>query len=414
MRHLLGTAVVLALSATLWAQVTVTAPANATWTAYVQTDGDRFTEDAATPLAPGKTTQLKLPGEPSGLTVFIADSARNRITSKPIPASGNLDWRPNDADFKNLFRVRVDVRHKAEPATNGLLRAKVGSVTRETLLTPEDSGTVTLFNLPPGQLELAFTYKVGGETVTQGNIKQVLTASANIPGFVISLDKAPTGTASTPPPANAPASGNAPPQNAPSLPVGTAPAAPAPNRVGSLLAALVTGLIAAGAIAAFLFWALKNRREDVEKGLNSLGIGDNQTTDSGGDPALQDPTYNKAKAPLDRIVLDPTNAPVNPAPVAATAPAPAQPRLIFEGRAFPIAEGITVIGRDQGIAAELPDASSISRRHASLQRKNGVTLLEDHASTNGTFVNGTKISTATTLRPGDTVIIGAVSFTYTE
>src|SRR5215831_389238 len=54
------------------------------------------------------------------------------------------------------------------------------------------------------------------------------------------------------------------------------------------------------------------------------------------------------------------------------------------------------LGRDPGCEVPLPPERypMVSREHATLSIENGRVRLSDNQSTNGTFVNGTKISTA--------------------
>jgi pSer/pThr/pTyr-binding forkhead associated (FHA) protein len=57
------------------------------------------------------------------------------------------------------------------------------------------------------------------------------------------------------------------------------------------------------------------------------------------------------------------------------------------------------------------DAAMVSRVHCrfTLNRSNELHL-EDLGSTNGTFVNGQKVTTRTTLNDGDTLTVGRVQF----
>jgi two-component system cell cycle response regulator len=76
------------------------------------------------------------------------------------------------------------------------------------------------------------------------------------------------------------------------------------------------------------------------------------------------------------------------------------------GRVYEIGEGYLVIGRDADCDIILDD-DSVSRRHAEvIAHAGGVVMLRDLSSTNGTFVNGLKISEIN-LGEGDTVRIGA-------
>src|SRR5437764_14300808 len=66
-----------------------------------------------------------------------------------------------------------------------------------------------------------------------------------------------------------------------------------------------------------------------------------------------------------------------------------------------------VIGRSTPGAGSLGGDSEISRVHARVYRDAaGQLTVEDLGSTNGTFVNGNRISSATPLRPGDQLRMG--------
>jgi pSer/pThr/pTyr-binding forkhead associated (FHA) protein len=75
-------------------------------------------------------------------------------------------------------------------------------------------------------------------------------------------------------------------------------------------------------------------------------------------------------------------------------------------------EGVTHVGR--GLAADLHlDENSVSRRHATLvHHPDGVRVLDERSS-NGTFVNGRRITQAD-LHDGDVLAIGRVQLRYLE
>jgi hypothetical protein len=66
------------------------------------------------------------------------------------------------------------------------------------------------------------------------------------------------------------------------------------------------------------------------------------------------------------------------------------------------------IGRDAGNDIALPDEAA-SARHAVLELRDGEWWIEDLGSTNGTLVNGVRISKAERLRAGDQLSVGRVS-----
>jgi FHA domain-containing protein/cysteine-rich secretory family protein len=58
------------------------------------------------------------------------------------------------------------------------------------------------------------------------------------------------------------------------------------------------------------------------------------------------------------------------------------------------------------------DDTTVSRRHATITRTSGGFELADLASTNGTYVNGSRVSKPVALRPGDEIKFGAVRFAF--
>ncbi|HEY5984716.1 MAG TPA: FHA domain-containing protein [Anaerolineales bacterium] len=64
-----------------------------------------------------------------------------------------------------------------------------------------------------------------------------------------------------------------------------------------------------------------------------------------------------------------------------------------------------IIGRDASNAVAINDAE-VSRKHARLTFQGGKYVIEDLGSTNGTFVNGQRVSNSTVLKPGDIVSLG--------
>jgi pSer/pThr/pTyr-binding forkhead associated (FHA) protein len=75
------------------------------------------------------------------------------------------------------------------------------------------------------------------------------------------------------------------------------------------------------------------------------------------------------------------------------------------GKEFVLEKNEYIIGREQTADITISDPE-ISRRHARLFFQNGSYIIEDLGSTNGTFVNGQKISGPYLLRPGEVVNFG--------
>jgi hypothetical protein len=79
-----------------------------------------------------------------------------------------------------------------------------------------------------------------------------------------------------------------------------------------------------------------------------------------------------------------------------------------ERRSFSLTRDLTVIGRREDCDLRIP-LGDVSRKHCRVVRSGDVVSLEDLGSSNGTFVNGQRI-TETVLNAGDTVQIGPVVF----
>ncbi len=91
-----------------------------------------------------------------------------------------------------------------------------------------------------------------------------------------------------------------------------------------------------------------------------------------------------------------------------------RPWLDVDGERYPLMGAITVLGRDDSADIILDDPG-ISRRHSEIRvtqdGPNTVATIRDLGSTNGTFVNGERV-TSEHLESGDRVTVGRTSVTY--
>jgi len=96
-------------------------------------------------------------------------------------------------------------------------------------------------------------------------------------------------------------------------------------------------------------------------------------------------------------------------------PKPQRPRLVarsgpLAGRTIELRDGETTIGRDPSCDVPLEGDDTVSRLHASLTvDSSGGVIITDQGSTNGTFVNGQRV-TRTSLKRGDRLKIGESIF----
>ena len=91
-----------------------------------------------------------------------------------------------------------------------------------------------------------------------------------------------------------------------------------------------------------------------------------------------------------------------------------RPWLDVDGERYPLMGAITVLGRDDSADIILDDPG-ISRRHSEIRvtqdGPHAVATIRDLGSTNGTFVNGERV-TSEHLESGDRVTVGRTSVTY--
>ncbi|MBK9070427.1 MAG: Flp pilus assembly complex ATPase component TadA [Myxococcales bacterium] len=81
-------------------------------------------------------------------------------------------------------------------------------------------------------------------------------------------------------------------------------------------------------------------------------------------------------------------------------------RLVFD-------KSEVIVGRVQGNDIVLPKGN-VSKRHARIQLGNGKIVVSDHKSTNGTYVNGRKITSPLVVRSADKIYIGDYILTVEE
>ena len=84
------------------------------------------------------------------------------------------------------------------------------------------------------------------------------------------------------------------------------------------------------------------------------------------------------------------------------------------GTMVPVGAEPFTIGRGEAGMGMLDGDPKLSRSHARISKVDGRVVVEDLGSTNGTFVNGTRIAAPTVLRPGDALYLGTTSLQLIE
>src|SRR5580704_14643379 len=79
----------------------------------------------------------------------------------------------------------------------------------------------------------------------------------------------------------------------------------------------------------------------------------------------------------------------------------------WAGTRLAVGRAETMLGREAVGATLFRGDRAVSRRHAVLRVVDGICVVEDHNSANGTFVNGVHIDRPTVLSPEDELRIGS-------
>jgi hypothetical protein len=190
---------------------------------------------------------------------------------------------------------------------------------------------------------------------------------------------------------------------------------PQTSRIGAIVMFVIALALAIGVIV-FLVRLATQKPQQLGEAMSKLGVELPQPTPAGhgsGTAVAPSAPPMPDLPPLESAGVDPTAAPIGAtATVIAAGPAT---RLVatqgpYAGQAFELTGDLMTIGRDAAQAIALVNDMGVSRTHAQIIRQGDQTLIEDLGSTNGTYVNGVRISAPTPIKPGDTLQLGASLF----
>jgi len=85
--------------------------------------------------------------------------------------------------------------------------------------------------------------------------------------------------------------------------------------------------------------------------------------------------------------------------------------LVTHGAQYRLAAGVNILGRTMRDGSPF-NSETISRRHASIVVDGTSAVIQDHASKNGTFVNGDRVTAGLALKDGDVIRLGSVEVSF--
>jgi len=402
-----------------------------------------LTPGGGAPKAFTETVALPLPADAKKAQLLIVNQKTGYAARKSLSlGKGTTNVALKSDDFTLVHRLRVKVTGAGDKpvarAAVTVTDAKGGTATKQ--IEDASGGVVEFADVPRGEGTVTVIPDVGSETSQKRSFElaagetalSITMALPEVKSVVEGSEPAAAPPAPTPPAAPPAAQPTAPPAAAPAAP--PAPAKAPPSGLMRLFIGLLN-LIVLAAIVFGVYLLAKKQGWTVEKAVKALGI--QPDTPLGAPSGPSAPVSPGVAPPPPPVVEDPnrcqfcgevkdaagncacTVAPGQAAPATAAAPlggvSREGPRLIgvagaYMGHIFPLA-GEATIGRDVSNAVPLDQDSSVSRSHAVITPMNGGYLLRDAGSSNGTLVNGVRV-TETQLNPGDEVGIGGTRFRF--
>ena len=421
-------------------KVTVRVPSGGSYTAYIH-------ESPSTLATIQDRGELEVPAGLKAATVYVLDSKSGYAGRKAINPAAPGELTFDSRDFKLVQRVRVQATGKDDrPIAQGIVTlTDSGKNTARKLIQPASQGVAEFEFVVGGSGTVTVVPEGGSATskeitlaVPPGETAQ--TIAVGLPEVTATVEPA-GGAAEEKEAAPESPSAAGPAPAAQSLPA--APSALPPPDTGGGWGSTLVGFIFLIALLGGGYLFLKNRGITLDTVRRKLGVQPDAVAVGGGslagaNVATSAPAPASAPAPPP-VVSDPnqcqfcgqmkdaagncacTVAPGASSAYAAPAPFGAGPatsggsRLVgaagtYMGEVFPV-NGTVVIGRDPGNPVPLDRDTTTSRRHAQITAEGGAFRIQDLGSSNGTYVNGTRI-TETVLQPGDEVSIGGTRFRF--
>jgi len=352
------------------------------------------------PLSPPQKTRdasitIKLPDDADALWVY--DAKTGNLAHLKV-ADLKEETKLTSDRFSHVARVQVNLQAQGKPVASAIVQlTDADGKTHTRVLEPSAEGILIFERVPLGKVSITARYGDEGKASQETTLKaeretRVPIIELALSGSVATLEVAPKdrerqGDAETPP----------------------------TSRIGAIVMFVIALLLAVGVIV-FLVRLATQKPQQLGEAMSKLGVELPQPTPTGqGSAPAAAPAAPPQPdlPPLESAGVDPTAAPIGAtATVIAAGPAT---RIVatqgpYAGQAFELTGDLMTIGREASHAIALVNDMGVSRTHAQIVRQGDQTLIEDLGSTNGTYVNGVRISAPTPIKPGDTLQLGASLF----
>jgi hypothetical protein len=349
------------------------------------------------------------------LIVMNKKTGNMAIVDFPPPkdqkAPKTIEIKDDSFSYVRAVRIRVVAEDKL-PIESGLVEITDGEGTpMSAIVTPADNGVATFQNVAAGEINVKVRAKGVTKTIDSDielptkRDKPWFEREIRVKGDVDTIPAEATATSET----------RALEKKASSR------ASEHGRRIDMALQALA-GIIFLVLIFAIIYAIARSKGVTVEGALRKLGVQlpESQTGAPGSvltAGSQSPPTIDQDMCPFCGQKKDALgNCACSLQPATAKPVATGVPRLVgisglYAGQVFDLGTGSKLIGRDAGCDVALVNDNTVSRRHATFAISADTYLIRDEGSSNGTFVNGVRV-TETKLNPGDEIQIGATRFRF--
>jgi hypothetical protein len=384
-------------------------------------------------------------------TVYVLDSQSGYASRKTVDAAAPpAELSFSSPDFKLVQKVRVQVTGKGDkPIAQGIVSLTDGSkaVSRK-VIQPSSQGMVDFDFVVSGGGSITVSPQGGSATTKEVTLdlrkgETMQTIPVALPEVAATVEP-PPGSSPPAPTGNAPGSA---PANAPAAPAAPqAPVQPAPAPAAQPLPPPASGGGWGGQFIAWVFLLallgggylyMRSRGITADMLLKKLGVQPDVAAGVGG----AGPVGPGAPAAPPPLVADPNQCPFcgqmkDPGGNCACTVLPggaspaggfgaraygdgggaaSGPRLVgvqgtYMGHVFPVS-GAMVLGREATNPIPLDQDTTTSRRHAQIVADGGGYRIQDLGSSNGTYVNGARVTEAA-LASGDEISVGGTRFRF--
>ena len=366
----------------------------------VKFKGQAVDLDASALGATFKKAQLLVMNKKTGnLAILDYTAPKDPNAAKPI------EVKKDAFTYVRTVRLRV-IGEDGSPVESALVEITDGEGTpMNALVTPADMGLAVFENVATGEVSVKVRTKCVSKTV-DSDIE--LPAKRDNPWFEKDVRvKGDVDTVAPPPKTGV---------------EGVKEAEARGGGIGGVLQ-MLAGLIFVIIVIAIVYAVIKSKGVTTEQALRKMGV------QLPGDQAEPGAVPGGAAAPA----VDPNMCPFcgqrkdangncactipsGPGPQPPTPGPQSGPRLVgiagtYMGQVFEIPSGSKVLGREAECDIALVNDTTASRRHATITVSAGDYSIRDEGSSNGTFVNGAKI-TEQKLTPGDEVQVGGTRFRF--